>query len=76
MYKIITIMLLTLSSKASSNQLNNHDELTDTLEKIRLLNDIPAMAVAIISKGEITYFNGFGYLDEIKLKPTIKGSLF
>jgi CubicO group peptidase (beta-lactamase class C family) len=76
MYKIIIIMLLTLSSKASSNQLNNHDELTDTLEKIRLLNDIPAMAVAIISKGEITYINGFGYLDEIKLKPTTKESLF
>ena len=69
-------MVLTLSSKAFSNQLNTHDELTDTLEKIRLHNNIPAMAVAIISNGEVTYINGFGYLDEIKSKPTTKGSLF
>jgi hypothetical protein len=64
MYKIIIIMLLTLSSKAFSNQLNTHDELTDILEKIRLLNDIPAMTVAIISKSEITFIRGFEYLDE------------
>jgi CubicO group peptidase (beta-lactamase class C family) len=69
-------MILTLSSKVFSNQLNTHDELTDTLEKIRLHNNIPAMAVAIISKGEVTYINGFGYLDEVELKPTTKSSLF
>jgi CubicO group peptidase (beta-lactamase class C family) len=69
-------MHLALSYNAFSNQLNTHDELTETLDKIRIQNDIPAMAVAIISNGKFTYIKGFGYLDELGLKPTTKDSLF
>jgi CubicO group peptidase (beta-lactamase class C family) len=69
-------MLLTLSSNVFANKVNSHDELTDSLEKIRIQNDIPAMAVAIISSGEVTYIKGFGYLDEVKEQPTTKESLF
>ncbi len=76
MYKLIIIILLTLSSNVLANKVNIHDELTVTLEKIRIHNDVPAMAVAIISSGEIIYIKGFGFLDEIKDKPTTKKSLF
>jgi CubicO group peptidase (beta-lactamase class C family) len=69
-------MLLTLSSNVLANKVNTDNELTTTLEKIRVQNDIPAMAVAIINSGEVTYSKGFGFLDEEKLKPTTKNSLF
>lgn len=72
----MTIMLLTFSSNALANKVNTHDELTVTLEKIRVQNDIPAMAVAIISSGEVIYIKGFGFIDERKVKPTTKHSLF
>jgi CubicO group peptidase (beta-lactamase class C family) len=34
------------------------------------------MAVAISSNGKVTYMKGFGYLDELGLKPKTKDSLF
>jgi CubicO group peptidase (beta-lactamase class C family) len=76
MYKLIIIIFLTLSSTVLANQVNTHDELTVTLERIRTQNDVPAMAVAIISAGEVTYIKGFGFLDETKDKPTTQKSLF
>jgi CubicO group peptidase (beta-lactamase class C family) len=76
MYKLIIIMLLAVSFNVLANKANTYKELTVTLEKIRIQNDIPAMAVAIISSGEVTYSKGFGFLDEEKLKPTTKESLF
>lgn len=66
MYIFIITILLTLSSNVLANKVNTHDELTVTLEKIRIQNVVPAMAVAIISSGEITYIKGFGSLDEIQ----------
>lgn len=69
-------MLLTLSSNILANKVDTANELTVTLEKIRIHNDVPAMAVAIISSGETTYIKGFGFLDEIKENPTTKESLF
>jgi CubicO group peptidase (beta-lactamase class C family) len=69
-------MHLVLSYNAFSNQLNTYDELTDTLDKIRIQNDIPAIAVAIFSNGKDAYIKGFGYLDELGLKPTTKDLLF
>lgn len=69
-------MHLALSYNTLSNQLNTHDELTDTLDKIRIQNNISAMAVAISSNGKVTYMKGFGYLDELGLKPKTKDSLF
>jgi CubicO group peptidase (beta-lactamase class C family) len=69
-------MHLVLYYNTFSNQLNTHDELTDTLDKIRIQNNISAMAVAISSNGKVTYMKGFGYLDELGLKPKTKDSLF
>jgi CubicO group peptidase (beta-lactamase class C family) len=69
-------MHLVLPYNTFSNQLNTHDELTDTLDKIRIQNNISAMAVAISSNGKVTYMKGFGYLDELGLKPKTKDSLF
>ena len=76
MYKLILIILLTFSSSVLANKENAHNELTVILENIRVQNDIPAMAVAIISSGKVTYSKGFGFLDEAKLQPTTKESLF
>ena len=64
MNKLIIIMLLTLSSSVVANNENPHDKLTVTLEKIRIHNNIPAMAVAIISSGEVTYIKGFVFIDD------------
>jgi CubicO group peptidase (beta-lactamase class C family) len=47
-----------------------------TLEQIRIKNNIPSMAVAIISSGEVTYIKGFGFLDAMQTKPTTDESLF
>lgn len=69
-------MLLTISLNVLANKVNSHDELTVILEKIRIQKDVPAMAVAIISSGEITYINGFGFIDEINEMPTTQKSLF
>jgi hypothetical protein len=66
MYKIIIIMHLALSYNTFSNQLNTHDELTDTLDEIWIQNDILAIAVAIFSNGKDAYIKSFGYLDEVK----------
>ncbi len=76
MNKLIIIMLLALSSNVFANNENTHDKLTVTLEKIRIQNDIPAMAVAIISSGEVTYIKGFGFIDDDKMKSATKTSLF
>lgn len=76
MYKLIITMLLTLSSNVLASKESSHDELTVTLEQIRIKNNIPSMAVAIISSGEVTYIKGFGFLDEMKTKPTTGESLF
>jgi CubicO group peptidase (beta-lactamase class C family) len=69
-------MLLTISSNVLANKEGSHDELTATLEQIRIKNNIPSMAVAIISSGEVTYIKGFGFLDAMQTKPTTDESLF
>lgn len=69
-------MHLALSYNTFSNQLNTHDELTDTLDEIWIQNDILAIAVAIFSNGKDAYIKSFGYLDEVKWKPTTKDLLF
>jgi len=75
-YKLIIIMLLNISFDVFANKVNIHEELTTSLEKIRIQNNIPSMAVAIISSGESTYIKGFGFLDEMQSKPTTEESLF
>jgi CubicO group peptidase (beta-lactamase class C family) len=75
-YKLIITMLLTIPSNVLANKEASHDELTATLEQIRIKNNIPSMAVAIISSGEVTYIKGFGFLDEMQTKPTTDESLF
>lgn len=76
MYKLIIVILFTLSSNVFANKLNTKEELNITLENIRTQNNIPAMAVVIISSGEVSFIQGFGFLDDAKLKPTTKDSLF
>jgi CubicO group peptidase (beta-lactamase class C family) len=75
-YKFIIVILFTFSSTVFANKLNTQQVLNITLENLRVRNDIPAMAVVIISSGEVTFIQGFGFLDEAKLKPTTKDSLF
>lgn len=69
-------MLLSISSNAVATEMSTSEELTASLEKIRIQNNIPSLAVAIISSGEVTYIKGFGFLDEIKTKPTSDETLF
>ena len=76
MYKLILIILLSLSSNVFANEATIHDELTATLDNIRVKNNIPSMAVAIITSGEITYIEGFGFIDEEQEKATNSESLF
>jgi CubicO group peptidase (beta-lactamase class C family) len=76
MYKLIITIILTLSSNVLVGKESSHDELTVTLEKIRIKNNIPSMAIAIITSGEVTYSKGFGFLDEMQTKPTTDKSLF
>jgi CubicO group peptidase (beta-lactamase class C family) len=73
-YKLI--ILLVLCFNLFANELSTDDQLSITLENIRIKNQIPAMAVVIISQGEVTYINGFGFVDELKTKPTTKETLF
>ena len=65
-----------MSSNALANTVNTHDELSTSLEKIRIESGIPSMSVAIITSGEVTYIKGFGFLDEKQEKATNKESLF
>ena len=74
--KLIIIILLSLSFSVLANKVSTDNKLTVTLEKIRMQNDVPAMVVAIISSGKITYIKGFGFLDEVKKVPTTKNTLF
>jgi len=61
----------------SSNVLaNTNNQLTAALEGIRHKNHIPAMAVAIISAGEVSYINGFGYVDANKTIATTSDTSF
>ncbi|WP_444927103.1 serine hydrolase domain-containing protein [Microbulbifer sp. TRSA002] len=76
MYKLILIVLLLISSSVLANKASVHDELTLTLENIRVKNDIPSMSVAVITSGEVTYIKGFGFIDEEQKKPTDSESLF
>jgi len=69
-------MLLSISSNVVASEKNTLEELTASLEKARIDNNIPSLAVAIISSGEVTYIKGFGFLDEIKTKPTSEDTLF
>jgi CubicO group peptidase (beta-lactamase class C family) len=39
-------------------------------------NNTPAMAAVILSTGEVTYIDGFRYMDQAELKPTTEKSLF
>ena len=76
MQKLITFALFVFSLNVFANEVNGYNSLTNHLEKIRVENDIPAMAVAVITSGEVNYIKGFGYVDEELTKPTTEESLF
>lgn len=76
MYKLILIVFFSISFNVLANTVNVQEELTITLENIRIRNDIPSMSVAIITSGELTYIKGFGFLDDEDKKSTNSESLF
>ena len=75
-YKKIILVLLSVSFNVFASDKNTLEELTANLEKLRIENSIPSLAVAIISSGEVTYIKGFGFLDEMQTKPTSDDTLF
>lgn len=75
-YKLIIVIIFTLSFSVFADKLSTQKKLNITLENLRVQNDIPAMAVVIVSSGEVSFMKGFGFLDDAQLKPTTKDSLF
>ncbi|MDO6839184.1 serine hydrolase domain-containing protein [Paraglaciecola chathamensis] len=76
MHKLFLIVIFSISFNAFANTVNVQEELTATLENIRIKNDIPAMSVAIITSGELSYIRGFGFFDDEDKKPTNSETLF
>ena len=76
MGKLIIIVFAVFSLNVLGEELDYQDALRDALEEIRIQNGVPAMAVAIITAGEVSFIEGFGFLDEIQTKPTTDKSLF
>ena len=76
-YRKFTISILfVFSANAISGEPDSHKELTQYLDDVRVESTIPAMAVAIITAGKVSYIEGFGYLDEKLTKPTTDKTLF
>jgi CubicO group peptidase (beta-lactamase class C family) len=69
-------ILFVFSVNAISGEPDSHKELTQYLDEVRVESTIPAMAVAIITAGEVSYIEGFGYLDEKLTRPTTDKTLF
>lgn len=69
-------ILLVFSVNAISGEPDSHKELTQYLDEVRVESTIPSMAVAIITAGEVSYVEGFGYLDEKLTRPTTDKTLF
>ncbi|WP_462158821.1 serine hydrolase domain-containing protein [Pseudoalteromonas sp. GB56] len=76
MYKLILLILLFFSFNTIANDVTTQEELTATLESIRVENDIPSMSVAIITAGKLTYIKGFGFVDDERKVPTDSESLY
>jgi len=76
MYKLVIIMGLALSANVFANSASTNVKLTAALEEFQKTNHIPAMAVAIISAGEVSYIKGFGYIDVNKTKATTSATSF
>ncbi|WP_235407853.1 serine hydrolase domain-containing protein [Pseudoalteromonas sp. SMS1] len=53
-----------------------YDNLTSSLEDTRVQNSIPAMSVAIITSGKVTYIKGFGFLDKAQKIATDPNTLY
>lgn len=62
---------LTVGAEKSSGRI-----LSNYLDEVRINNDIPAMAVTIITNGEISYAKGFGFLEENSTNSVTENSLF
>lgn len=66
LYQLIlsAILLFSIDVKALDNEQKN--KLSTSLKEIKLRYKIPAMAVAIIEHGDISYTKGFGYVEHQK----------
>lgn len=73
---LITVTLLILSFNTAGLNLVVKNELDIALNEAQLEHGIPALAVGVISSGELLYAAGFGYLDVSKTKSVSEQSLF
>ncbi len=76
MLKLIISTLFIFSVNAISGETNSHRELSHYLNEVREKSNVPAMAVAVITAGEVSYIEGFGYLDEKLTTPVTDKTLF
>ncbi|KZN65470.1 serine hydrolase domain-containing protein [Pseudoalteromonas luteoviolacea] len=76
MYRLFLSVLLSIPCSVQANKMNTDEELTTKLESIRVQNAIPAMSVALITSGKVTFIKGFGFVDEEMKKRTEPKSLF
>ena len=74
--KLIIQTLFIFSVHAISAETNSHKDLSHYLNEVREKSNVPAMAVAVITAGEVTYIEGFGYLDEKFTTPVTGKTLF
>ena len=80
---IATLLLVLSLNTAQANTADNQPEsvtvyehLSQRLEQQRINHKVPAMAVAILSAGELVYCRGFGFADAAQTQPTTKNTLF
>ncbi|MDO6565955.1 serine hydrolase domain-containing protein [Alteromonas sp. 1_MG-2023] len=76
MLKLIISSLFIFSVNATSAETDSHSELSHYLNEVRVKSNIPAMAVAVITAGEVSYSKGFGYLNEKLTTPVTDKTLF
>ena len=73
MNKILLTFLLLFNITAKAN---TNIALDKAIEELRVNHQIPALSIAIISKGEVAYTKGFGFIDANRQQPTLPTSLF
>ncbi|MDO6533987.1 serine hydrolase domain-containing protein [Alteromonas stellipolaris] len=76
MLKLIISTLSMFFINAVSAETTSHRALSHYLNEVREKSSVPAMAVAVITAGEVSYIEGFGYLDEKLTTPVTDKVLF
>ncbi|MDP2597175.1 serine hydrolase domain-containing protein [Alteromonas stellipolaris] len=76
MLKLIISTLFMFFINAVSAETTSDRVLSHYLNEVREKSRVPAMAVAVITAGELSYIEGFGYLDEKLTTPVTDKVLF